>query len=33
MALILIYSLSFLVSFPTFVFVLPMLHTWWELGL
>ena len=33
MALILIYSLSFLVSFLTFVFVLPMLHTWWELGL
>jgi len=33
MALILIYSLSFLVSFLTFVFVLPALHTWWELGL
>ncbi len=33
LALIFIYSLSFLVSFLTFVFVLPMLHTWWELGL
>ncbi|WP_292657300.1 FUSC family protein [Nitratifractor sp.] len=33
LALIFIYTLSFAVSFLTYVFVLPVLSTWWELGL
>ncbi len=33
MALIIIYSFSFLVSFLTYVWVLPQLHEWWQLGI
>ena len=33
LALILIFSLSFFVSFVTYVWMLPQLHEWWELTL
>ncbi len=32
LVLIVVFSLSFLVSFVTYVWVLPGLHEWWELG-